>query len=92
MTVDIPKTGPNAYDYDDNDRSQLIGSGGFGNVFKAIRNYDKKIFAIKVASTKLGLLSLSEKQDQLEEIRVMKEHEHPFIVKIIDDFISVSGH
>ena len=45
-----------------------------------------------MASTKLGLLSLSEKQDQLEEIRVMKEHEHPFIVKIIDDFISASGH
>ena len=52
LTVDIPKTGPNAYDYDDNDRSQLIGSGGFGNVFRAVRKYDKQTFAIKVAAKK----------------------------------------
>jgi serine/threonine protein kinase len=28
----------------------------------------------------------------LEEISLMKKHEHPFIVKIIDDFIDASGH
>ena len=43
------KTGLNAYYYNDNDRSHLIGSGGFGNVFRAIRYYDQQTFAIKVA-------------------------------------------
>jgi len=46
------KTGPNAYEYNDNDRSHLIGSGAFGNVFRATRKYDKKTFAIKVAASK----------------------------------------
>jgi hypothetical protein len=32
-------------------------------------------------------MSDSERQDELEEIRIMKKHEHPFIVKIIDDYI-----
>ena len=37
LPVEIQKTGPDAYDYNDNDRSHLIGSGGFSNVFRAIR-------------------------------------------------------
>jgi hypothetical protein len=52
LPVEIPKTGQNAYDYNDNDRSQLIGSGGFGNVFRAIRKFDQQTFAIKVAAIK----------------------------------------
>ena len=47
-----PKTGPNAYDYNDNSAAHLIGRGGFGIVFRAIRIYDKQTFAIKVASIK----------------------------------------
>ena len=48
----IPKTGRNAYDYNDSRTDNLIGRGGFGNVFRAIRNYDKQTFAIKVAKDK----------------------------------------
>ena len=61
--VEIPKTGQNAYDYDENDSSQLIGTGGFGFVLRAIRKYDQQTFAIKVAARKYIHLSYREKQD-----------------------------
>ena len=37
---------------------------------------------------------LEEKDQQAvyEEIRLMKENPHPFIVKVIDDFLDNSGH
>jgi len=38
------------------------------------------------------LLEDKEKQALLEEVRLMKEQPHPFIVKIIDDFIDNAGH
>ena len=56
-------SGPDAYNYDENDSSQLIGSGGFGFVLKATRKYDKQKFAIKVAARKYIHLSHREKQD-----------------------------
>ena len=61
--VEIPKTGPNAYDYDDNSADSLIGRGGFGYVVRATRNFDKQTFAIKVSNIKEVHLSKSEKQD-----------------------------
>jgi hypothetical protein len=39
-----------------------------------------------------AFLEEKEKQAMLEEIRLMKEHPHPFIVKIIDDFIENFGY
>ena len=38
---EIPKKGADAYYYNDNSTDYLIGRGGFGLVFRAIRNYDK---------------------------------------------------
>jgi hypothetical protein len=40
LPVLIPKTGQNAYVYNDNSTKNRIGEGGFSNVFIAIRNYD----------------------------------------------------
>ena len=37
-------------------------------------------------------LDEKEKQAAFEEIRLMKENPHPFIVKVIDDFLDNSGH
>ena len=37
---EIPRRGPNAYDYNDTGTDHLIGRGGFGFVFRAIRIYD----------------------------------------------------
>jgi hypothetical protein len=33
----------------------------------------------------------NDKQAALDEIRLMKENPHPFIVKVIDDFINEDG-
>jgi serine/threonine protein kinase len=66
--------------------------GGYGYVFKATRKHDHKTFAIKVSKNELFLLSEREKQSILDEVRLMKENAHPFIVKIIDDFLDSSSH
>ena len=34
----------------------------------------------------------TEHQAVFEEIRLMKENPHPFIVKVIDDFLDNAGH
>ena len=52
LPVIIPKKGQNAYDYNDNSTDHVIGRGAFGIVFRATRNYDEQIFAIKVAKIK----------------------------------------
>ena len=38
------------------------------------------------------LLEEKDQQALVEEIRLMKEQPHPFIVKIIDDFLDNAGH
>jgi hypothetical protein len=38
------------------------------------------------------LLDEKEQQAVLDEIRLMKEYPHPFIVKVIDDFVDNAGH
>jgi hypothetical protein len=45
-----------------------------------------------VSKNELFLLSEREKQSILDEVRLMKENAHPFIVKIIDDFLDSSSH
>ena len=40
----------------------------------------------------VDFLDESEIQAVNEEIRLMKENPHPFIVKVIDDFLDNAGH
>ena len=65
--------------------------GGFAFIFRAVRNHDQTAFAIKIMKLSLDLLEENEKQAALDEIRLMKENPHPFIVKVIDDFIDNNG-
>jgi len=85
-----PLKGKGAYDYDRKRSADFIAKGGFGYVFKAIRKHVQQIFAIKISKEELMYLNPNEKQDLTEEIRLMKNFPHPFIVKIIDDFIDES--
>ena len=82
-----PLKGEGAYDYNTRKKDDLIGRGGFGYVFKAIRKHDQQIFAIKISKDPLFYLNDNEKRNLIEEINLMKKFSHPLIVKIIDDFI-----
>jgi serine/threonine protein kinase len=61
-------------------------------VFKATRKWDQKEFAIKVSQKVFENYTRKEQQDLRDEIKHMKNLHHPFIVKIIDDFIDSSGY
>ena len=87
----IPKEGSEAYFFKQN-KDHLIGTGGFAHVFSAVRKHDQQLFAIKRSMINIDLLEEKDQQAAYEEVRLMKENPHPFIVKVIDDFIDNSGH
>ena len=90
-TISLPKDGKDAYLFK-TDKDHLIGSGGFAQVFRAIRQHDQQVFAIKRSMSSVELLDERQRQAVFDEIRLMKENPHPFIVKVIDNFIDNSGH
>ena len=64
--------------------------GGFAHVVRATREHDQQVFALKRSNDRL-----EEKEQRAafyKEIRLMKENPHPFIVRVIDDFLEYSGH
>jgi serine/threonine protein kinase len=65
--------------------------GGFGIVYKAKRKLDEKEFAIKVSLKSFEDYFDKEKQDLEDEIKHMKNLNHPFIVNVIDDFVDSAG-
>ena len=91
LICSIPKEGIEAYSFKPN-KDHLIGMGGFAHVFRATRKHDQKVFAIKRSMTPVDFLDEKEQQAVYEEVRLMKENPHPFIVKVIDDFLDNSGH
>ena len=66
--------------------------GGFAHVFRAVRKHDQQVFALKRSKDAVEFLEEKDQQAVYEEIRLMKENPHPFIVKVIDDFLDNSGH
>ncbi len=91
LKCSCPKEGNDAYSYKPN-KDHLIGKGGFAYVFRAVRKHDQIELAIKRSKESLEILDEREQQAMLEEVRLMKENPHPFIVKVIDDFLDDSGH
>ena len=84
----IPKEGKEAYSFEPN-KDQLIESGDFTDVFRAVRKHDQQLFTIKRYK---DALDKSVEQAAYEAVRLMKEIPHPFIVKVIDSFLDDSGH
>ena len=71
----------------------MVGLGGFGRVFKGVRKFDQRKVAIKVSKEDFTqIFDEKEKEQMLEEVKTMKLHPHPFIVKIIDDYIDDRDH
>ena len=90
LICSIPKEGIDAYSFKPN-KDNLLGMGGFAHVFRAIRKHDQQVFAIKRSKDAIDFLDERQQQAVLEEVRLMKENPHPFIVKVIDDFLDNSG-
>lgn len=64
---------------------QLLGEGTYGKVFKAIDNTDGQDVAIKIMKFEQEENGIS--QSNLREVSIMKEIDHPNLLKIKDFFI-----
>lgn len=61
-----------------------LGEGAFATVFKVRRKSDNEIYAMK--KVKFGPLSAKEKENALNEVRIMASFEHPNIVAFKEAF------
>ena len=52
----LPLKGEGAYVYNPRKKDDKIGYGSFGNVFRAIRNHDQQILAIKICKDYFSVL------------------------------------
>ena len=62
-----------------------LGSGTFSEVFKVRRKTDDKIYALKKVS--LEPLSVKERQNALNEVRILASIQHPCIIGYKEAFI-----
>ena len=57
---------------------EKLGSGAFGSVYKVKRKEDSKIYAMKIV--KISLLGTKERENALNEIRILYSLAHPNII------------
>lgn len=78
-----PRTFEDVYE---GSRSNLLGKGGYGVVFKVKRRVDGVEFACK--QLELGRLSSSGLAQLHEEVNAMRRLDHPHVVRLIEVFYS----
>jgi NIMA (never in mitosis gene a)-related kinase len=62
-----------------------LGVGSYSSVYKIIRNNDGLVYALK--KIKMGNLSDKEKENSLNEVRILASIDHPYIVSYKEAFI-----
>ena len=62
-----------------------LGEGSFSGVFKVIRKSDNQIYALK--QVKLRTLKQKEKENSLNEVRILASFNHPNIIAYKEAFI-----
>jgi NIMA (never in mitosis gene a)-related kinase len=70
---------------DDFDFLQRLGSGSFGTVFRVRRRIDDLIYVVKVV--RIAELTIKEKGEAINEVRLLAQIDNPFIVRYFDSFI-----
>ena len=63
---------------------EVLGSGAFGTVFKAIDIKSKKVVALKMISKDKVLSQVQAKDGLMNEIKIMKRLTNPNIVQLLD--------
>lgn len=74
---------------DDFETITKLGEGAFSNVYKVRRKSDKQIYALK--KVKLVSLSRKEKDNAVNEVRILASFAHPNIIAYKDAFIDESS-
>ena len=74
---------------DDFENLSLLGDGAYSTVFKVKRISDGKIYALK--KVKVGSLSEKEKENALNEIRIIASIKNPCVVCYKESFIDVDS-
>lgn len=69
---------------DDYTEERILGKGAFGKAILVRRNADQKLCVMKVVN--MSEMKNSERQEALQEASVLKQFNHPNIVKYYDCF------
>jgi NIMA (never in mitosis gene a)-related kinase len=70
---------------DNFDIHRRLGEGAYSSVYKVTRKSDQQTYALK--KVKLGRLSYKEKENALNEVRILASIDHPNIIGYKEAFI-----
>jgi serine/threonine protein kinase len=78
-------TGAGAYTINLNSDNKL-GGGQYADVYKIQKNDTKKFYAAKFLKVPLTYIDSLEKLGYDRELQILKEADHPFVIKYQDEF------
>ena len=79
-------SGEKAYRIKLNAKNQ-IGEGSYAIQYKIVEKYDKQRYAAKLYKIPVNQMSSRVIRGFEIELKILKEANHPFVIKYIDDFI-----